>query len=662
MLMANRDKDLIYAIGKGKGLYRVEPDVIAADTKPQLTPFYAFQASGQVVVDLESRTAWCASSDETASDGLYRNIVQCDLGASGENLTPQITTPLRNAQGQSLLGSGNLAMSRAEDSTNATTGERGARLYCITQGSAGASKRVSAFPLPLSPDGMVETGGTSLGTSDLWLHWHAPGERLLVAVENECRLQPLDRDARPTESARIPVQVGPVDMAASAAMEAVYTLNFVSKTVTVTPVSELAPTSAFNDALESYRYEILLAFWGLVSNVLQYLKDCFCHHLLVKCPTCDDDEKLWLATVEIRDGQVYKICNFDRRKTVKSFPTLEYWASLIPVLPLLKKGIARFCCAILPDVFGAFRDKLLPEPGRDNQSGQKALTEAGAIKQTQRSFNRTDRGALWEQQKKSLSFYGKTFMDAGMQRVRGAQTAEPGVSKQTYIGSDTPTTRAELEKRGIEVATVETYDERYAGRYAEAYAGTPQVIEPGTRVTLIEKDGVIEFYHVEKTSPELALSADELEALERRKAALELDKAGQELQRLETQKLQTESEISTLQKQLDEVRAERDRQQTQLAEMTEQNRELTSGLNTLRSDLEEIRVMRTEINREITADRPVRSISAVSPEVDASLRELDIRTVAELSKVTTTQLVQAGIDETTARTISREAKARLKGA
>jgi hypothetical protein len=656
MLMANRDKDLIYAIGKDKGLYRVEPDVIAANTRPQLMPFYRFHASGQIVVDLESQTAWCGATDEASSDGLYRNIVRCDLNSSGENLSPQVTTPLRSPQGQSLLGSGNLAMSPADAS-----GERSARLYGITQVSTGAAKRVSAIKLPLSADGIEEIGGTGLGTSALWLRWHEPSERLLVAVENECRLHPLDRDARHTASSRIPVQVGPLDMAASAATESIYSLNFVSKTLTVTPVSELAPTRAFNNELKSYRYDILLAFWGLISNVLQYLKDCFCHHLLVKCPTCDDNDKLWLATVEIRGGQVYKVCNFDKRKTVKSFPTVEYWASLVPVLPLLKQGIATFCCAVLPDLFGALRAKVLPEPKTDDQGGEKTLTDAGTLRKTQRTYNRTDMKALWEQQKTSLSFYGKTFMDAGMQRVRAAQTAEPGVSKQTYIGSDTPRTQAELEKRGIDVGTVETYDERYAGSYASAFAGTPQVIEPGSKVTLIEKDGIVQFYRLETPSAVTLPTAD-IETLEARKAALELDKTSQELQALETQKIQTESAITALERQLEQVRAERERQQALLAQMSAQNRELTTGLTTLRTDLDDIRTLRTELSRDIARDRPVRSISGVSPQVDAALRELDIRTVEELSKMTAAKLVRAGIDEITARKINTEAKARLREA
>lgn len=253
-------------------------------------------------------------------------------------------------------------------------------------------------------------------------------------------------------------------------------------------------------------------------------------------------------------------------------------------------------------------------------------------------------------------------MDAGVQQARGAQTTEPGVSKQSYIGSDTPTTTAEFEKRGIEVGTVETYDKRLSGSYASAFAGTPQVIEPGSKVTLVEKDGIVQFYHIEKAPSELSLPTQEIAALETRKAALALDKTSQDLQALEVQKSQTASEITALEHQLDQVRTERDQQQALLAQMSEQNRELTTGLTSLRTDLEEIKTLRTEISREIARDRPVKSIAEVSPEVDASLRELDIRTVEELSKMTTAKLVQGGIDAATAKKINTAAKARLKEA
>ena len=86
----------------------------------------------------------------------------------------------------------------------------------------------------------------------------------------------------------------------------------------------------------------------------QYLKDCICDHLLVDCPPRLEEKDLDLAAVSIRGGSVYKVCNFSRRRYVKSFPTVGYWLSLVPVLPAFREAIGRFCCAVFPEVFGRY--------------------------------------------------------------------------------------------------------------------------------------------------------------------------------------------------------------------------------------------------------------------------------------------------------------------
>jgi hypothetical protein len=51
--------------------------------------------------------------------------------------------------------------------------------------------------------------------------------------------------------------------------------------------------------------------------------------------------------VEIRERKVYHICNFTKRKYVKSFPTYSYWLSTVPVLPALKQVFEKFCCFVV---------------------------------------------------------------------------------------------------------------------------------------------------------------------------------------------------------------------------------------------------------------------------------------------------------------------------
>ncbi|HYJ79139.1 MAG TPA: hypothetical protein VEW03_06045, partial [Longimicrobiaceae bacterium] len=99
--------------------------------------------------------------------------------------------------------------------------------------------------------------------------------------------------------------------------------------------------------LAAYRQAIIAAYADLLKGLAQYLKDCFCDRFLVDCPSCDENDKIYLGCVEIVDGDVYKICNFSKRHYVKSFRTYGYWLSAIPLLPLVKKAFAELCCTVL---------------------------------------------------------------------------------------------------------------------------------------------------------------------------------------------------------------------------------------------------------------------------------------------------------------------------
>jgi hypothetical protein len=86
-----------------------------------------------------------------------------------------------------------------------------------------------------------------------------------------------------------------------------------------------------------------------LSGVLQYLKDCFCHKLLVDCPEkCEEDDKVYLGCISIKDEQVHNICNFTKRKYVKTLPTLSYWLSVVPLGPVVNWVIEQLCCQIIP--------------------------------------------------------------------------------------------------------------------------------------------------------------------------------------------------------------------------------------------------------------------------------------------------------------------------
>jgi hypothetical protein len=121
------------------------------------------------------------------------------------------------------------------------------------------------------------------------------------------------------------------------------------------------------DKLATYHTGVVNAFIDVAGVLAQAIKDCLCDHLLVRC--ADDDPKapskpLYLARIDIRDQEVFNICNFSKRKYVHSFPTVEYWLSVVPILPIVRKLVEAFCCQAITSAFGkATSDNLSARSG-----------------------------------------------------------------------------------------------------------------------------------------------------------------------------------------------------------------------------------------------------------------------------------------------------------
>jgi hypothetical protein len=82
----------------------------------------------------------------------------------------------------------------------------------------------------------------------------------------------------------------------------------------------------------------LLAVW------IQTILDCVCHALL---PQCDDDpcdDRVAIACVTLKGGKILSICNHSCRRYAGAFPSMSYWLSIVPILPLIAKFLAFLCC------------------------------------------------------------------------------------------------------------------------------------------------------------------------------------------------------------------------------------------------------------------------------------------------------------------------------
>lgn len=151
---------------------------------------------------------------------------------------------------------------------------------------------------------------------------------------------------------RIPLQIMPVSMAVHADEREVYALNMFSNTVNAINVNTLMTgmpsfTAEPPATLAAYRLKMLNSFTDLTGVLLQYFKDSWCDLFLVECPTCNETDKVYLGTIEIRNKKVFNISNFSKRHYAKSFRTWGYWLSAVPVLSVVKKLFARFASTTL---------------------------------------------------------------------------------------------------------------------------------------------------------------------------------------------------------------------------------------------------------------------------------------------------------------------------
>jgi hypothetical protein len=324
----------VYALGVDKGIYRIDPNAIDASADP----FIPFEGAGALVVTPDGRAVAtkAAGSSWRWGQGRYDAIAVYSL-PDGSEVFPHIELPD--------AGRDDIAVATGRDGAGEDT------VYVVVGSGSRRLVRVSL------ESGEVTSMEADLGETDVSLQVFAPTSTLVVGLEDGYCLQLLDLASNEmVADYLLPVQVGPASIAADPVRGIAYVLNDVSNTITVAPAEVLDPGFRFPyDELAEYRADVLEALVDLTAGFLQYLKDCFCHHLLVDCPEPTGDEKIYLACVSVRGNEVYKVCNFAKRRYVKSWPTMAYWISAIPIAPFIDRMVEAFCCAALPDTFGRFQ-------------------------------------------------------------------------------------------------------------------------------------------------------------------------------------------------------------------------------------------------------------------------------------------------------------------
>jgi hypothetical protein len=76
------------------------------------------------------------------------------------------------------------------------------------------------------------------------------------------------------------------------------------------------------------------------------LRECICHNLLPPCPEDPTDDRLILACLTVKDGEILDICNFSCRQFAGAFPSFFYWLSAVPIVPIIRAVIDDLCCSV----------------------------------------------------------------------------------------------------------------------------------------------------------------------------------------------------------------------------------------------------------------------------------------------------------------------------
>jgi DNA-binding beta-propeller fold protein YncE len=326
--LAFNDKFGLHAVSKTKGLYRITGIGTAAFAETQIR---AFNATGLIVIPDGQNIAYVANNTLIGTEtDTFSQIDAVDLSTNA--LIRSYNAGGSNWQDDITIFRDRLFV------TGSSGSQRVLRGFVITSGAP-------AFPdINLEQSSSMRLSAIEAGDSEYILV--AMSDKYKVARVN---LKKLNVDAK----FRIPVQLFPMGIVVTEKRDAIYVLNSLVNTLTAIQVEQTfrSPQPNFTEEppfdIAKYHDGVILAYKDLTHHFLQHLKDAFCGKFIIDCPDCSEKDKVYLGTVMIKGRKVYRICNFTKRRYVKTFRTWGYWLSTVPILPALKTSFAKFCCSVI---------------------------------------------------------------------------------------------------------------------------------------------------------------------------------------------------------------------------------------------------------------------------------------------------------------------------
>jgi hypothetical protein len=99
-----------------------------------------------------------------------------------------------------------------------------------------------------------------------------------------------------------------------------------------------------DESPQTYWPKAAAVYDNLKTLALQYMLDCVCHSILPPCPPDPGDDRVPIACVTVRGDKIIDICNFSCRHYAGAFPSLFYWLSAVPIVPLVSRTLQELCC------------------------------------------------------------------------------------------------------------------------------------------------------------------------------------------------------------------------------------------------------------------------------------------------------------------------------
>lgn len=368
-----------------------------------------------------------------------------------------------------------------------------------------------------------------------------------------------------------PSEITPVSLAVSRKQNGIYALNLVSDTITAIPLEQKPWSATQTSALRRYRAEMLDAWYDLIGALLQYLKDGFCDLLVLKCRACCPDANvIYLAGITVTGGKVHKTCNFSKRHYVKTFPGVEYWLSLIPVLPVIEYALREFCCITFTDLFANITAPQ-PSEAKARINLDLSVSQLHSVTSRLKSFNITSL-------KTTLASKVASVSPALGDYLGNAFKAPPvsGVDTGGVVGQPVDKLQHALQQSNVAV-TVQPYDPGDLAFNLSNALQTPDTIPPGSAVTLLtDSSGNVRSFYV--APPQISALSSQITEVQKEQAQMQPDAAATASLKTDVANLKTQ--IANLQAQHTQELASRDQQ---IAQLTAASQQLQSSLTDLRT-------------------------------------------------------------------------------